>query len=177
MWMQILMVAPNHAWFGVAQAEEPVGQTVAAKKEILKYSHISYRALGGFTGAESYGVLVSCIEGKISVLKSIHNPRFAKDRQTLRQIGTMSQGDYLDLWNTLHRQRAFEIANAPPPTQDLRDEFTYYFEIKAGPHTNAFDIYGMSRPAGARYHALRSVIDRAVNMSALWREHNQLAKR
>jgi hypothetical protein len=69
-----------------------------SEEELLEESQLSYRAEGGFTGVESYGVIISCVKGKVSILKSIHDPRLEKDNARIRQIGTMDQNEYLQLW-------------------------------------------------------------------------------
>src|SRR4051812_31659944 len=43
--------------------------------ELLEKSQISYAADGGFTGVRSFSVIISCVNGRISTLKTIRNPR------------------------------------------------------------------------------------------------------
>src|SRR5262245_11337333 len=76
---------------------------IISEKDILKDSQISYRADGGFTGIKSYGVIISCVNGKISTLKSFHDPH--RYPGPLRQKGSMDRMTYLKLWDSLKRQQ------------------------------------------------------------------------
>src|SRR6185369_11388809 len=82
-------------------------------REILKSSQISYRAEGGFTGVRSYGVILSCVNGHVSVLKSILDPRLPSSKASTRQIGTMSTDQYVQLWDNLDRQALLKMKDAP----------------------------------------------------------------
>lgn len=144
--------------------------------ELLKESQISYRAEGGFTGVESYGVIISCVKGKISVMKSIHDPRLKNEAARVRQLGNMNQNDYLRLWGDLQRQAFFKMRDSNPLTMDINDEFTNYFIAKVGGKSHKFEVVGISRPEASRYYALRERIDQSVNMKSLWSSHENLAR-
>lgn len=148
----------------------------ATSAAILKNSQISYRAEGGFTGVKSYGVLISCVDGKISVLKSIHDPRL-RSKQPLRVTGTMDRDSYLNLWQGLKKQAVFGLKDGPPLKQDSLDEFTLSFEAKIGKQTNAFKVTACSRPEASRYFAVRNLLDHAVGMRSLWDKHSDLARK
>ncbi|OVE78430.1 hypothetical protein BVX98_00270 [bacterium F11] len=174
-WVQLLVIAPNHAGFFGKKAKiaenEPIPVIQVSEKTILQDSYLSYNAFGGFTNVKSFGVILSCKNGKISVLKTIHNPKRNRRHPTLRQREKMDKDTYLSLWRDLQRQRIFHIKDAPDPKMDILDEFTYHFEVKVGEVENKFRIYGMSRPGGSRYFALRQLIDGASNMVSLWEQH------
>ncbi|MCG3205922.1 MAG: hypothetical protein KCHDKBKB_02646 [Elusimicrobia bacterium] len=152
-------------------------ENVLSDKEILKVSQLSYQAEGGFSGVQSYGVILSCVNGQVSLLKTIHDPRFPSDKAILRQIGHMATEDYLKLWNTLDRHGIFKTANAPKPKMDIMDEFTVRFHAKVGERHHQFDVYGISRPEAARYFSLQKLIDNSVQMQSLWTVHNETAKK
>jgi hypothetical protein len=141
-------------------------------QEILKNSQISYHADGGFTGVRSYGVIISCVNGKISTLKSIHNP----GRQgASRQKGTMDHASYIRLWKSLKRQRAFTAQNVPAPKHDIRDEFTIDFEARVGSEKNAFRVYGIGRPEASHQFAIKTLIDSAARMQAFIGDRQKVA--
>lgn len=144
--------------------------------QILANSQISYRAEGGFTGVESYGVIVSCVKGKISVMKSIYDPRLQKDNARMRQIGSLSKEDYLVLWENLDRQAIFKMKDSAPLTMDVYDEFTNHFYVKVGDYLHQFDVVGISLPEASRYFAIRKLIDDSVSMHSLWSTHTSLAR-
>ena len=157
--------------------ENPQPQVEISDKEILSASQLSYRAEGGFTGVQSFGVILSCVNGRVSVMKSIYDPRLAADRARTREIGTMSPDTYLALWNNLDRHALFKMTDAPLPTRDIEDEFTVHFYAKAGKMLHQFDVVGISRPEAARYFAVQRLIDGSVKMQALWGLHQNLAKK
>ncbi len=145
-------------------------------KDILKESQLSYRAEGGFTGVQSFGVILSCVNGRVSVMKSIYDPRLSADKARTREIGTMKTSEYLDLWNNLDRHAMLKMDSAPLPNKDLNDEFTVHFYAKAGKLLHQFDVVGISRPEAARYFAVRKLIDESVQMGALWNIHQNAAR-
>lgn len=180
--IQVLLAAPNHAFFwhkAKSQANSADDEPIinVSNREILKYSHVAYRAMGGFTGVKSYSVLITCINGKISVLNSIHDPKVPGKKSVVRKKSNMNVSDYLALWDGLRKQRIFNVQNAPKPNMDILDEFTFAFDVQAGDQANQFDIYGLSRPEGARYFAIKSLIDEAGNMASLWDQHQALVRR
>lgn len=146
------------------------------EEELLNESQISYRAEGGFTGVESYGVIISCVKGKISVLKSIYDPRLDKNNAQMRQIASMDENEYLQLWADMNRQALLKMNDSTPVTMDITDEFTNHFVAKVGKHIHRFEVVGISRPESSKYFALRERIDHSVNMKALWATHERLAR-
>jgi hypothetical protein len=150
--------------------------TELSNDEILKSSQISYRAEGGFTGVQSYGVILRCVNGKVSVMKSIYDPHLSGDKGQIRDIGSMNFDDYLALWNNLDRHAVFKMADAPLPKMDILDEFTIQFNAKVGNTFHHFQVYGISRPEAARYFALRKLVDDAVGMQELWNNHSELVR-
>jgi hypothetical protein len=144
--------------------------------DLLASSQISYRAEGGFTGVQSYGVIISCVKGKISVMKSIFDPRLNSEKSRIRQIGTMDSNAYITLWDSLAAHAVLKMDNAPEPKYDILDEFTVTFYTKVGDTLHQFYARGISRPEAAKYFAVRNLIDTAVDMKALWNTHNNLAK-
>lgn len=157
----------------------PVAQSkrLLSKQSILKQSQISYKAQGGFTGVESYGVLISCSGGKISVLKTLRDPRLGQKEGHLRQAGTLDTNAYLRLWESLSRLSLFSTPDAPQPKMDILDEFTFMFEAQAGSQRHGFKVYGISRPEAARHFAIKNAIDMAAGMDSLWHTHQSLAKK
>lgn len=149
----------------------------ASERQILAESQISYRAEGGFTGVESYGVIISCVKGKISVMKSIYDPRLQKDNARMRALGSMDKEEYVQLWKDLERQAFFKMRDSSPLTMDIADEFTNHFVAKVGDRTHKFDVVGISRPEASRYFALRERIDQSVAMKTLWSTYSRLSKR
>lgn len=145
-------------------------------KEILKNSQISYRAEGGFSTVQSYGVILSCVNGRVSVLKSIYDPRLSADKARSREVGEMPVEQYVELWNNLDRYSLLKMQDAPRPKNDIQDEFTIHFAAKVGKLFHEFDVYGISRPESARYFAVRKMIDDSVQMKSLWETHQHLAR-
>ena len=179
-WIQLLVISPNHAGFWKKaekpqKANEPI--SLISNKKILKDSTISYRATGGFTGVKSFNVIMSCKDGKISLLKTIHNPLRNRRRPTLRERGRMDYVAYLRLWEYFQKQQIFKVKDAPEPKRDIVDEFTFHFEVRIGKKKNTFKIYGISRPEAARYFAFKNLIDQASDMASLWDQHGALAKK
>jgi len=151
-------------------------QVPLSTKEILKQSQISYQAEGGFSGIRSYGVHISCVGGKISTLCSIIDPRITKsDTKPIYRKGTMDIDTYLALWHKMNNMAVFHKKDAPDPKRDILDEFTLNFTVQAGDKSNSFKVYGLSRPEAAQYYALRTLIDRSTQMTALWNFHKSLA--
>ncbi len=144
--------------------------------DLLKNSQISYRAEGGFSEVQSYGVILSCVNGKISVLKSISDPRLSDKSALVHDVSSMSPSAYLSLWDSLDRQAVFRMTDAPEPKIDIADEFTITFNAKIGSARNEFHVVGISRPVAARYYAIRALIDDAVHMKALWNVHSNVAR-
>ncbi len=143
------------------------------EQDILKSSQISYKADGGFTGVRSYGVIISCVNGKISTLKSIHDPR--RHEGALRQNGTMNTETYLRLWQSLKKQNAFQAKNVAEPKLDITDELTIEFEARVGTMKNDFKVHGITRPEASQHYAIKSIIDSAVQMQAFAGSHEKLA--
>ncbi|MFN0118409.1 MAG: hypothetical protein ACKVQC_08995 [Elusimicrobiota bacterium] len=146
------------------------------KKQLIQNSQISYRAEGGFSKAESYGVIISCVDGKVSTLTSIYDPRFSTANSKLRKIGSMSTEDYLDLWASLNRQALFQSVDAPEPKKEQLDEFTVTFFAKIGDDLHNFKVKSIKRPEASRYFALQNLIDRAAQMQVLWQSHKTLSQ-
>jgi len=149
----------------------------ASQNEILQDSQISYRAEGGFTGVRSYTVIITCVDGKISTLQSIHDPRVSDDERTLYRTGKISSEAYLNLWNNLNKQAVFNLKDGENPKMEIMDEFTVQFEVKAGSRSNTFKVYGCNRPEAARFHAVKCLLDQAVDMRSLWSAHSRVAKK
>lgn len=150
--IQILVFVNNNSLYARKTIETGPAVTPAISilpMDILAHSQISYRADGGFTGVQSFSVLISCVDGQISFLKSIHDPRSEEANSTLRQIGSLGKDEYLTLWDILLKCRVFNIPNAPDPKTDLLDEFTYTFDVSVGSENHQFRIYAMSRPGGS----------------------------
>jgi hypothetical protein len=143
--------------------------------EVLDNSQVSYRADGGFTGIESYGVIVSCVKGRISVLKTIHDP--GHSTAAVHQKGTMDHQTYLQLWKGLRKQGVFVAGNIPEPKLDIEDQFTVKFEAKAGGLKNEFRVHGIGRPEACQHFAIKSLIDHSVQMQAFMEPHETLARR
>jgi len=180
LWVQLLVVASAHVAPTNAEksaAPDLVKYTQVARKDILKQSQVSYRAEGGFSGVISYGVIISCVEGKISVLKSIHDPRLTNSDSRKREIGKMSQKEYLALWNKLQKISVLNTRNAPDPRLDILDEFTLTFNVNVGKKRNSFQVYGIGRPEAARQFAVKSLIDTAAHMDSLWNSRQSTAKK
>lgn len=144
-----------------------------AKKDILAKSELAYRATGGFSEVNSYTVILSCVNGKISSYRAVRNNRHGIFRKT----GTMTQQAYLNLWDNMLRRKIFEMKDAPTPRQDILDEFTVNFEAKVGDASNKFSAYGCSRPEASPYFALRNLIDQAANMQVVWNLHHSIARK
>jgi hypothetical protein len=147
-----------------------------SNKDLLANSQISYHADGGFTSVQSYGVILSCVNGKISVLKSISDPRLPDKAALVHDVSTISQREYLELWDNLDRQALFQMSDAPLPKVDIADEFTVTFHAKVGSVHHEFSVRGIGRPEAARYFAIRELVDNAVHMKALWNVHSNVAR-
>jgi hypothetical protein len=146
---------------------------VVSKKDILTKSQLSYRADGGFSEINSYAVIISCVDGKISTLRSVRDSR----RGTFRKTGTMSKEAYLNLWDKMLRRRVFTMKDAPAPKQEILDQFTVQFEAKIGDAANKFEAHGCSRPEAAPYFALRNLIDQAADMQVVWNLRDSIARK
>lgn len=143
--------------------------------EILKNSQISYRAEGGFTGINSYGIIISCVNGHISMLKSLHDPR--RHQSTLHERGLMNHEAYLRLWKELKRQGVFSAASVPEPKMEIADQFTLTFEAKAGNAKHQFSVHGIARPEACQQFAIKSLIDASANMHTFIGAREYLARR
>ncbi len=160
----------------VQRAPQKQYENSITNQDILKESQISYRADGGFSTVESYGVILSCVNGKVSVLKSINDPRLPASKSHSREVEAMDPDKYLELWDNLDRQAMFRMENGPRPKEDIRDEFTVHFYAKVGEKLHEFNVYGISRPEAARYFAVRKIIDNSVNMAGFWNTHHDVAQ-
>ncbi len=132
--------------------------------EILTQSQISYKAEGGFTGIHSFGVIISCVNGKVSVLKTLNDP--SRPSAFIHQKGSMSQEAYLELWKGLKKHKVFFASNIADPKMDIADQFTMTFEAKAGDHKNEFKVHGIARPEACQHFAIKSLIDSSSHMQA-----------
>lgn len=151
---------------------------LANKSRILQRSEISYQAEGGFTGVNAYSVHISCVDGKISTLAMIKDPRLTHDAtSTLKKTGTLTKEEYLNLWARLDRMAIFDKKDAPSPKLEIFDEFTLNFVAKVGPIENQFSVQGCSRPEASQYHAFRQLLDQSVNMASLWDSHQSIARK
>ncbi len=139
---------------------------------VLARSQVSYRAEGGFSGVESYGAIVSCVNGEISIMASIHDPR-SKNGEPTRKICHMTQERYLALWNDLVKQAGLKLSDGPALRRETLDEFTVTFNLSVGDETHQFRAQGLSLPECARYEALRSTIDDAAQMADVWKAHDE----
>jgi hypothetical protein len=177
LWVQLLVFGNS---FSILEAKtRPIKTTIVhvtktiSPKDILEKSELSYRASGGFTEVGSYAVIISCVGGKISTFRSVHNNRHG----TFRKNGTMTKEAYLALWDNMLRRRVFEMKDAPAPRQDILDEFTVHFEAKVGDASNKFSADACSRPEASPYFALRSLLDQATDMKIVWDLHNSTARK
>ena len=150
-------------------------RTVYSEADILRRSQISYRADGGFTGVNSYGAVISCVNGQISVLKTMIDPRITRDHGRIHQTGTLDKSDYLTLWRELERTNLLNTKDGPPLRRETLDEFTYTFSLSVGNEGREFSVQAIGRPEAARHFALRSLIDRTTGMAGLWKIHDQLS--
>jgi hypothetical protein len=176
-WIQLLVFGNSYS---IVEAKPRLDKThvvhitkVIDKKDLLAKSELSYRATGGFSEVNSYTVILSCVNGKISTFRAVRNNRHG----IFRKPGTMSQEAYLNLWDNMLRRKVFEMKDAPTPRQDILDEFTVHFEAKVGDATNKFAAYGCSRPEAAPYFAIRNLIDQAADMKIVWDLHNNIARK
>ncbi len=177
LWVQLLVFGN----FNSAEAAKPVSKKdhvvsirkTIAKKDILAKSQLSYHATGGFTEVNSFAVIITCANGKISTYRSVRNNRHG----TFRRTGTLSKEAYLALWDEMLRRRIFEMQDAPAPKQDILDEFTVNFEVKVGDASNKFAAYGCSRPEASSYFALRSLMDQTADMKAIWDIHHSIVRK
>jgi len=147
------------------------------EKALLKSSHISYRAVGGFTGVKSFSVLISCVDGRVSILKTIHNPKGIPNRPTLRHNGAMTTKAYMEFWDNLVKQQIMQIPDCPDPRQEILEEFTFHFEARVGDEKHSFRSYGLTRPEASRYFALKNLIDSVADMASLWDRHGKIAQK
>jgi hypothetical protein len=165
------------AFAGVAFAEPasaaPASDLPTDAASVLARSQVSYRAEGGFSGVESYGVIISCVGGDISVLASIHDPRLPSE--PMRKIGKITPERYIELWNGLIRQASARMGDGPVLDRDVLDEFTVTFNLSVGEKTHRFRAQGLSLPECSRYQAVRALIDDTVQMAELWKAHDQAA--
>lgn len=174
--IQILVASPSAAQRNHKKVQPAAVQIQFSDKEILHQSQISYRAEGGFTGVTSYGVILSCVDGKVSVLKSLNDPKLTNRNHKMIELKTMDKEQYLNLWNTLQRMNVFVTQNAPDPKLDILDEFTFTFNIKAGDREHQFRVYGINRPESSRHFAFKNVIDKFSDMNSFWNSHQSIAR-
>ena len=139
--------------------------------DVLKKSQVSYRAEGGFSGVESYGSIISCVNGEVSIMASIHDPR-SKNGEPTRKICHMTQERYLAMWNSLVRQASLRLTDGPALHRETLDEFTVTFNLSVGSESHQFRAQGLSLPECARYEAVRSIIDDAAQMAEVWKAHD-----
>lgn len=158
----------------IGEENEPERLEYSPEK-LLENSQISYRAEGGFTGVQAYSVVIACVNGRISILKSIHDPRHG-NASPIRQTTRLSSETYLRLWDDLLKNAIFSLRDAPLPNHDILDEFTVHFEARVGKVQHRFQVYGCSRPEASRYFAVKNLLDQASQMSHLWERHKNLAK-
>jgi hypothetical protein len=158
----------------MAAEAAPAAEAMATDAaSILARSQISYRAEGGFSGVESYGAIISCVNGEISMMASIHDPRLPNE--PMRKIGRLSRERYLALWDSLVRQASFRLDDGPVLDRDVLDEFTVTFNVSVCDRSHKFRAQGLSLPECARYQAVRALIDDAVQMADLWKSHDVAA--
>ncbi len=174
--IQLLVISPSQAKSRKAQPA-PTPQIRFTDAEILKQSQISYRAEGGFTGIISYGVIMSCSEGKISILKSVEDPQLVNDDHKRYELATISQEKYLALWKTLLNMNIFVTKDVADPKLDIMDEFTFNFNVRVGVTDHQFKVYGIDRPEASRLFAFKSLIDESVNMAGFWNSTSAVAQK
>lgn len=170
MWLHIIVSAP----FLASAQGNPVEFNA---DDIIQKSQISYRAQGGFTSINSYGVILSCVNGKISVLKSITDPNLNTNGGRIHELAEMDQDQYLALWDKLHKVSALNAKNVPNPRLDILEEFTHTFHLQVGDQSHQFQVYGINRPEASRHFAIKTIIDQAANMKSMWNSHQTLAHR
>lgn len=166
LWIQLLGFNLNQA--------HAVDEFNDHSEQILNRSQISYSADGGFTGVNSYSVIISCVDGKISVLKTISDPR-VKDKN-IYEKSTMDRSAYLALWDNLERMQVFNKKDGKKPSFDVLDEFTTSFSFKIGDKTSQFEAFACSRPECAQYFAIQNLLDKTVQMNRLWDTHQTLVR-
>jgi hypothetical protein len=140
---------------------------------LLERSQLSYRAEGELANSEAYGVIISCVKGQISVLTSVHNPRLPNE--PIRRVGRLAPERYLKLWNDLERAGLYELRD------NLQDEkrsvggFSVAFNMAAGADARQFRAQGLALPESFRYRIVRSLIDEAAQVAAVWEAHQEMA--
>ena len=154
-------------------APEPEADAFATDTaSVLARSQVSYRAEGGFSGVESYGAIISCVNGEVSVMASIHDPR-SKNGEPTRKICHITPERYVVLWNSLVRQAGLKLGDGPTLRRETLDEFSVTFILSVGDTSRQFRAQGLSLPECARYEALRSTIDEAAQMAEVWKAHDE----
>lgn len=167
LWVQLLVIGSFSPMAEASNIKNP------SKKELLSKSQLSYRASGGFTEVNSFSVIISCVDGKISTYRSLRNNRHG----ALRRTGTMTKVEYLNLWDKMLRHRVMSMPNAPEPKHDILDEFTVEFEAKVGKTTHNFSARGCSRPEASRHFAIRNLLDQAADMKTVWDLHQKIVRK
>lgn len=156
--------------------QKPVTADTLDEGTLLRKSQISYRAEGGFSKVQSYSVIISCVDGKISTLATIHDPHLGADKGTLHQTGTLDKDQYLRLWKSAAQMGVQSKKDAPPLKQDILDEFTVTFDVQAGNWNHRFSAAGISRREASSYFAIRSLLDQYAQTAWLWDQYQELTK-
>lgn len=175
--IQLLVYSPAHAQHKQKQPLPTRPKIQVSDKEILKKSQVAYRAEGGFTGVISYGVIIGCVEGKISVLKSIHDPKLVDPDHKKFELGSMTHEKYLNLWHTMEKMNVFGTNDIPDPKLDIMDEFTFTFNVKVGDKENQFRVFGIDRSEASRHFAFKSIIDKTTDMDSFWNSEPAVAQK
>jgi len=166
--VQLLVYSPTQAQRHHKKPEPTPLPIQFSNEEILKNSQVSYRAEGGFSDVISYGIIISCVDGKISVFKSIHDPKLVDEDHKRFELGSMTHEKYIALWKKLANMNVFIAKDVPDPKEDILEEFTYSFHVKIGKKENQFNVYGIQRPAASHLFAFKSLIDKSADMESFW---------
>ena len=148
-----------------------------AENSILKNSQISYRATGDGPGVQSFGVIISCVDGKISILKSLRDPDINHSLPQIRQIGNISQKEYLNLWRNLEELKFWNMDDAKDPTDLGTHHFTTEFFVKLDQKMHKFKVKDLDRPEFSSYLTIQKLIDKTANMQTLWDSYHSLASK
>ena len=147
------------------------------QEKIKKKSQISYRADLKGASIRSYGVIISCIDGKVSAIRSLYDPSLASDPRPIRQIVDLDLDQYLNLWDSLIRRGALDMKDRPPSTLPHSEESSVHFLLSLGKDTHEFSVTDLNRPEMATFLALQSLIDRTADMRSLWDSYQRTVKR
>ncbi len=175
--IQLFVISPSQAQKHPKKAVDQKPSIQFSDQEILKKSQISYRAEGGFTGVISYGVIISCSDGKISVLKSVYDPKLVNEDHKRYELGAMTHEKYLQLWRTLQKMNVFVTKDVPGPKEDILEEFTFSFNVKVGETSRQFQVFGINRPEASRLFAFKNVIDQSADMNSFWNSAEAVVKK